>query len=141
MSRLAVFAVITLVVLNAASALFAHSVPNSRTQKFDRQFTIIYVGAKNCAPCEVWEREHKQTFMDSPQYGALNYREVIAPSLKDVLSDDVWPADLRRYRDGTRKLMGAPSWLVVEDEKVVAVTGGLSNWKKNVLPFLKINVH
>ncbi len=102
---------------------------------------VIYVGAENCAPCDDWTRDHKQAFVDSPQYEKLTYREVIAPSLKELLSDTAWPADLRRYRDGTKRLVGAPSWLVVENGQVIASTGGLSNWKKNVLPFLKINVH
>ena len=140
MSRIAVFVVIAVIVLNAATALFAKSIPSKRLQNADNALTLIYVGAENCAPCDTWKRDHRDAFMDSPQFKKLKYKEVIAQDLKDVLSDKVWPAELRRYRDSAKRLMGAPSWLVVEDEQVIASIGGLSMWKKNVLPFLKNNI-
>lgn len=140
MSRIAVFVIIGIIVLNAASALFAKSIPSKRLQMSDNQLTLIYIGAENCAPCETWKREHRPAFVASPQFKKLTYKEVIAPALTEILSDDTWPAELRRYRDTAKRLMGAPSWLVVEDERVVASIGGLSMWKKNVLPFLENNI-
>lgn len=140
MSRFAVFAIIMVVVLNAATALFAKSIPSKRLQNADNTLTLIYVGAENCAPCDVWKRDHREAFMASPQFAKLKYHEVIAPDLKTVLTDETWPKDLRRYRDSAKRLMGAPSWLVVEDQQVIASIGGLSMWEKNVLPFLKNNI-
>ena len=52
MSRIAVFAILAVIVLNAATALFAKSVPSRRAQQAPEPLTVIYVGAEDCAPCE-----------------------------------------------------------------------------------------
>jgi hypothetical protein len=96
----------------------------------------VYVGAKNCAPCEAWQRTDGLAFRDSPQFSRLHYREVKSPSLTDVLKDENWPEDLGGYRKIIDKRAGVPLWFVVADGRVVLQSFGLSQWREAVLPKL-----
>jgi len=140
MSRIAIIIVIAVVVMNAATALFAKSVPSKNPKYGDTNLTVIYVGAEDCAPCIIWKNEHREAFLASPQYAKITYHEVIAEKTADALTNKAWPKELRQYRDGTKRLFGAPSWLVVENHRVIASIGGLSNWKKHVFPFLQNSI-
>ena len=129
-----------IIVLNAAHRLVRQSVPSRRVQMTDNTLTVIYVGAEDCAPCLTWRRDHRDDFKASRIFPKIDYRELIADSTKNALADSNWPKELRRYRDSSKRLFGAPAWLIVENHQVIASVGGLSNWEKNVWPFLKNNV-
>ena len=97
---------------------------------------VIYVGADDCAPCRTWRRHDKARLLDEIE-GRAAYREVIAPKLRQVFDEEVWPSDLRPFRDRASAVAGVPLWLVIRDEDVVATAGGLSRWRTGVLPAVR----
>jgi len=99
--------------------------------------TLVYVGAEDCPPCRTWQRGDGAAFRASPEFTRLTYREIESPTLFDVLKDEHWPADLRRYRDQLPRGAGVPLWLVVAGDKVVVQDFGESRWRANVLPTVK----
>ena len=78
--------------------------------KSQRHVTLVYVGAENCAPCDIWQRNQGTAFRDTAEFHRLTYREVKSPSLLDVLKDDNWPEDLRAYRQTIGQHAGVPLW-------------------------------
>ena len=60
-----------------------------------------------------------------------------SPSLLDVLHDEYWPDDLRRYRDRLGRRAGVPLWLIIADQEVVDQALGVSQWHSAVVPKLK----
>jgi len=76
-------------------------------------------------------------FKASMEFSRLTYREVEAPTLFEVLNDDVWPVDLRPYRARIDRSNGVPMWLVVADGQIVAQGFGVSEWRQTMLPTLK----
>jgi len=102
-----------------------------------KNLTIVYVGADNCAPCEIWQRNQGTAFRDSPEFYRLSYREVKSPNLFDVLKDKNWPEELRGYRGAISEGAGVPLWLVIADDQIVMQSSGLTQWQETVLPKIK----
>jgi hypothetical protein len=103
--------------------------------------TVLYVGAADCAPCRTWRRGAGAAFRASAEFARLSYREVEAPTLFDVLSDEVWPVELRAYRARIDATMGVPLWLVLADGRVAAQGFGASAWSEELLPAIRRLVH
>jgi hypothetical protein len=99
--------------------------------------TVLYVGAADCAPCRTWRRGAGAVFRASDEFAHLTYREVEASTLFDVLSDEVWPVDLRAYRARIDTGMGVPLWIVVADGRVAAQGFGASQWADELLPAIR----
>ena len=102
-----------------------------------KKITLVYVGADNCSPCEIWLHNQGNAFRNSTKFRRVNYREVKSSSLFDVLKDENWPADLRIYREAIRQEAGVPLWLVIADEQLVMQSSGLTQWQMAVLPKIK----
>jgi hypothetical protein len=98
---------------------------------------LIYVGAEDCAPCRAWQHGDGATFRSSADFSRLTYREVKAPHLRDVLKDEVWPEDIRGYRDHLKRSDGVPLWLVVSDDDLVVQRFGVAAWRSKVLPRIR----
>lgn len=99
-----------------------------------KTLTLVYVGADNCAPCEIWQRNQGIAFRASPEFHRLAYREVKSPNLFDVLKDNNWPEELRGYRQAIGEGAGVPLWLVIADDQIVMQSSGLTRWQEVVLP-------
>jgi len=110
---------------------------SSPSVKSQKHLTLVYVGAKNCAPCNAWQRSQEAAFRDSAEFRRLAYREVKSPSLFDVLKDDNWPEDLRVYRKAIRQGAGVPLWLLIADDRLVMQSFGLAQWQETVLPKIR----
>ena len=119
------------------AAFVAATVGNWTLAKPVKNLTLVYVGADNCAPCEIWQRNQGAAFRDSPEFHRLAYREVKSPNLLDVLKDKNWPEELRGYRQAIGEGAGVPLWLVIADDQIVMQSSGLTQWQEMVLPKLK----
>jgi hypothetical protein len=102
-----------------------------------KHVTLVYVGADNCAPCDIWQRTQGIAFHDSAEFRHLAYREVKSPSLFDLLNDENWPEDLRVYRKTIGQGAGVPLWLVIVDDQLVMQSFGLTKWQEAVLPKIR----
>ena len=98
---------------------------------------LVYIGAEDCAPCRSWQNGDGATFLASGDFKRITYREVKSPHLKDVLSDENWPDDIRRYRKRLRHSDGVPLWLVVSDDEIVMQRFGATEWRTKVLPTIQ----
>jgi hypothetical protein len=101
---------------------------------------VVYVGAEDCAPCRAWQRSMGAEFQSSSEFTRVNYREVKAPTPFEILSDEVWPEDLRFYRARIDGTMAVPMWLVIADGQVVTQSFGASQWARTVLPTIRFLV-
>jgi hypothetical protein len=113
------------------------SIHRDRPPATGHALMLVYVGADDCAPCRIWQRGAGAEFRASPDFPRVTYREVKSPSLLDVLKDDYWPDDLRRYRDRLGQGAGVPLWLVISDHEIIERGMGPSQWASTVLPKLK----
>ena len=126
--------VMVVAVVGVVIALFAATWTPAKSVK---KVTLVYVGAENCAPCEIWQHNQGTAFRNSTKFRRLIYREVKSSSLFDVLKDENWPEDLRIYRHAIRQEAGVPLWLVIADEQLVLQSSGLTQWRAAVLPKIK----
>ena len=110
--------------------------PNARVNVM-----LVYVGAEDCGPCRAWQSMEAKRFLESPEFSRLTYREVKSPTMREVLKDDHWPEDLRRYRDGLGAGAGVPLWLLIFGDEHVEWAFGASQWHAAVLPRLRQLLH
>ena len=103
----------------------------------NRNIMVVYIGAEDCAPCRLWQGGMGAKFRTSSEFRRLSYREVKSPTLFELLNDDVWPMDLRVYRQRIDQTMAVPMWLVVLNGEVVAQGFGASQWVETVMPTLR----
>lgn len=99
--------------------------------------TLVYVGARDCAPCRSWRRRGGEAFLSSPEFPRLSYRQVESPTVLELLNDRYWPDDLREYRSRLDRGAGVPLWLVISDHEIVAQAFGESQWESAILPTLQ----
>lgn len=99
--------------------------------------TVVYVGADDCGPCRVWRRDERPAFLGSGVFQSIEYREVIAPRLYDLLAEAQWPEDLEFLREQVRTRPGAPQWFVMRDGHMIAWESGLSAWQRVVWPTIR----
>lgn len=125
---------VAIVFAGVVIALFAATWTPAKSAK---QVTLVYVGAENCAPCEIWQQKQGIALRDSKKFRRLTYREVKSPSLFDVLKDEYWAEDLRIYRQAIKREAGVPLWLVIADGQLVMQSSGLTQWREAVLPKIK----
>jgi len=102
-----------------------------------RDVMLLYVGADDCPPCRAWQRDAGTAFRASAEFARVTYYEVKSPKLRDVLKDEYWPGELRRYRDQLGSRAGVPLWLVVADQEIVECSFGIGQWQHAVLPKLR----
>ena len=101
---------------------------------------VIYVGADDCAPCRAWRHDRWPQFAASSDFQRLVYREVTSSKLFDLLNDDIWPEDLRRYRNTLDRSAGAPLWFIVVDDKIRLTARGLKEWDERAVPQIRMLV-
>jgi hypothetical protein len=106
-------------------------------EAFRGDLMVVYLGAEDCAPCRVWQRDVAPAFRATPTFQRISYREVKSPRLFDLLNDEYWPEDLRAYRAQLGQRAGAPMWLIVLDRKIVGHGAGVSAWQEAVMPKIK----
>jgi hypothetical protein len=108
----------------------------ARTQE-SGDITVLYVGADDCPPCRVWQNAEGAAFRASPEFSRLTYREVKSPTLYDVLNDENWPDDLRRYRDRSDHRAGVPMWMVIARGNIVSRGFGPTQWRQSIWPTVR----
>jgi hypothetical protein len=120
----------------ATAILASEPVQAPQGQRTDEpgEVTVLYVGADDCPPCRAWQNADGATFRASPQFSRLTYREVKSPTLYDVLNDENWPDDLRRYRDHIDRGAGVPMWMVIARGDIVSSGFGPTQWREAIWP-------
>ena len=128
-------------VVFVAAVLAASARYEAEHEQTPANVTVIYVGANDCAPCRSWRRDRWPKFSASPEFSRLTYREVTASRLFDLLKDENWPEDLRRYRDALDRSAGVPLWFIVADDKPALMVRGLREWSELAVPKIKSLIH
>lgn len=101
------------------------------------KLTVVYVGADDCAPCLAWRRKRRPEFEKSVVFPRIDYREVIAGTLKETFDDAYWPEALRGLRDEVRRGGGGvPFWMILRDGRVLAAAGGGAAWDAKIWPLI-----
>lgn len=138
--RLIRAAALAAIVVAAAAALALVARSDASQNERPANVTVIYVGADDCAPCRIWRRDRWPAFSGSSEFKRLAYREVTSAKLFDLLNDEYWPEDLRRFRSSLDKSAAAPLWFIVADGEVALTARGLREWGELAIPKIRFLV-
>jgi len=98
----------------------------------DTPIKVIYVGGKDCGPCETWKKRYKAAWLASPEYQQVAWIEIDPPRLREAYQARYWPGDLSPILAQLPRKSVTPRFLVVCDDKVIANEFGVSRWPKIV---------
>jgi hypothetical protein len=101
------------------------------------RWTLLYVGAEDCAPCRAWrdarwDRE-RVVYRGAP----LRFLELRAERSAGALDDTLWPEALRPYRAAIPRDAGLPLWMLAQEDRVLVRTWGTSRWDTEMAPALR----
>jgi hypothetical protein len=88
----------------------------------DDPLTVIYLGAKDCRSCQVFDRYQKETFKQKVAAKGMNFREFKVDSLRYIRQTSAWPADLKWLLDILVSESGAPWFFTVQGQSLVSET-------------------
>lgn len=128
--------ILALVILCLASAgqvdrLWAQALP---------QPAVIYLSATDCPNCRAFDKSQRPAFVSSSEARKVQFREIKRDTLRRPLNDGDWPDDLKwvpAAAGGNRKLSATPTFVIVQDGRIVLVTSGNRNWDEKVIPTIR----
>jgi len=134
MRRTMIIGLVALVAVNAGTAFFARTLP--RRAPPEEGLSLVYVGARDCAPCQAWDRDRRPDLVSSGALQRVAFREIVVDRLADLRSPQTWPgeaADLRRHFEP----LGVPQWLLLRGDAILGKAAGLSQWDERMRPLLR----
>jgi hypothetical protein len=104
-----------------AAVIFAFF-PSPPSIAQDDTLTVIYLGAKDCRPCQEFDRYEKAAFRQKIADKGMNFREFKVDSLRYIKQASAWPADLKWLRESLGSESGAPWFFTVHGQNLVSET-------------------
>lgn len=108
--------------------------------RMPRGITLTYVGAPDCPQCRYWYADARGPWLASPERARVNFIERDVPSLRHIGLASAWPADIRWLHGEMRQRnirIGAPAFVISEDQDFVAGASGFNAWARVILPTLR----
>jgi hypothetical protein len=91
--------------------------------------TVIYIGGRDCGPCQAWQRNQKPAWMASRDYARVRYVEIEAPRLREAYQPRYWPQEWLWALDQLPQKRGTPRFLVIKDRTIRANQLGTNRWR------------
>jgi hypothetical protein len=105
---------------------------------------LVYLGAGDCMFCRRWEGPlgYEGSFRRGPAARVVELLKIerttfLAPQAMADLPAEIRALDKPNDRRVASLMSAAPAWLVILDGRLVLARRGLSNWKKEVEPFVE----
>jgi hypothetical protein len=86
------------------------------------QYTVVYLGAKDCAACQRFEAYDKAAFEHKIASRGMSFREFKVESLRYIKDAEYWPSDLMWLHRQLRSEAGAPWFFVTRAQQLITET-------------------
>jgi hypothetical protein len=89
---------------------------------------VIYIGGKDCGPCQRWRSAYHERWLGSPEYRQVIWYEIEPAHLTEAYRERHWPEALRPVLAQVPRKSGTPRFLIVSDGRIVSNEIGVSKW-------------
>jgi hypothetical protein len=117
----------------AAAVAPGPALAQSRTAGMD--LTIIYVGAKDCPPCQVFKNQDLPHWSRSPSARSVRFVHIEAPRMTGAYSARYWPSNYRFVLQQVTVPI-VPQFFLLEGNIIVKSAAGISGWRSQILPMI-----
>jgi hypothetical protein len=117
------------------AALAAAAVSPASARTAAPNLSIIYVGAKDCGPCRVFDSQDLPQWNKSMLARDVKLIHVDAPSVNVAFQARHWPAEARPFISAVKAPI-VPCFILVDGKSVVAIGTGIGGWRNQVLPMI-----
>ena len=97
--------------------------------------TIIYVGAKDCLPCQVYEVTDYPQWNREPAARSVRFIMVKAPLIANAFQARYWPPEARPYLKSVM-FPAVPLFILIADGRIVKIVSGLGGWRNQLAPHI-----
>jgi hypothetical protein len=118
----------TLAATVALSAAPAYAQPEVK-------LTVIYVGAKDCPPCEIFNHQDRPQWDRSDYPSQIRFVAIDAPTVGVAYNARYWPTDLRFVLTQIKSTI-VPTFILLNGRKIIMIGTGIGGWRAQVLPHL-----
>jgi hypothetical protein len=119
----------------ATVAVPATSFAQSRARVSGMNLTIVYVGAKDCGPCQVFKHQDFPQWARSGFPTIVRFVEIDAPTTSTAYQARHWPSDLR-FLLREIKVPIVPNFILLDGRTIVKIGTGVGGWRNQVLPMI-----
>jgi hypothetical protein len=99
------------------------------------KLTIIYVNAKDCPPCEVFNIQDRPQWDRSDYPSQVRFVAIDAPTVSVAYNARYWPSDLRFVLAQIKSTI-VPTFILLNGRKIVMIGTGIGGWRAQMLPHL-----
>jgi hypothetical protein len=128
----------SLFVAGAATAAASNIQPAvaAATRAKASEFMVIYVGADDCGPCRLFEAEDMPRWQASALSSSVHFVHAKARKSSQAFDARSWPKEARPFA-GAFTAPVVPSFMLVQNGRVVSVGAGVRSWRQQTLPLLQ----
>jgi thiol-disulfide isomerase/thioredoxin len=97
--------------------------------------TIVYVGAKDCGPCQVFKHQDFPQWAKSAFPGSVRFVEIEAPTTTVAYQARYWPSNVRFVLQQV-KVPIVPTFFLLDGNTIVQTGSGVGGWRNKILPMI-----
>ena len=86
----------------------------------DSEIVLIYLSARNCPPCTVFEKKRLPEWASSNAAKTVTFHKFKFARFQNTSGDRGWPEEFRWVREKTYVRIGAPRFIVLLDNRVIS---------------------
>lgn len=99
----------------------------------DVKLTIIYVGAKDCGPCQVFNVQDRPQWDRSGYPRNVRFITIDAPKTTVAYNARYWPSDVRFVLPQI-KVPVVPTFILLDGRTIVKIGTGVGGWRAQIMP-------
>jgi len=119
----------------AAAATAALAPTAGLAQAAGMDLTIIYVGAKDCGPCQVFKHQDFPQWAKSAFPQTVRFVEIDAPTTTVAYQARYWPSNVRFVLQQV-KVPIVPTFFLLDGRTIVKSGTGVGGWRNQILPLI-----
>jgi hypothetical protein len=119
----------------ALASVVATAVAPGLSMAQGADLTIIYVGAKDCPPCQVFKSQDLPHWSKSSYARNVRFVQIEAPRMTGAYSARYWPANYRFVLQQVT-LPIVPQFFLLNSGTIVVSAAGVSGWRSQILPMI-----
>ena len=119
----------------AAALIGVSTQAQAQSRVSGMNLTIVYVGAQDCGPCQVFKNQDYPQWAKSAFPGTVRFVQVDAPKTTAAYQARYWPSDLR-FLLREIKVPVVPNFILLDGRTVVKIGTGVGGWRNQILPMI-----
>ena len=122
---------VVLPVTTLATPVFAAP---KKSEPYQAAVVVYHFVSPSSEDCHRWDLRYLPRFLNSGEYRRSAYRRIEGKTVEEALDPYNWPQEVRGFAPSLRE---APAFVVLSQNRAVAVAAGEEAWPKVIWPAIQ----